>query len=119
MYIKKNAPKLELLTNGNCILTEVFNVSQWNLVTIFHFPTQVTKIILSVWLSVLSFFNFLPSPPLFSTLKKGRRLRERRKKLTNVKSLVGRSWQKYVMNNSFVLYGFKKKNVIRNYENSN
>lgn len=79
----------------------------------------MTKIILSVWFSVLSFFNFLPSPSLFSTLKKGRRLRERRRKPTNVKSSVGRSWQKYVMNNSFVVYGFKKKIVIRNYENSN
>lgn len=71
----------------------------------------MTKIILSVWLSVLSFFNFLPSPPLFFTLKKGRRLRERRKKRTNVKSSAGHSWQKYVMNNSFVVYGFKKKSL--------
>lgn len=42
---QKNAPKSELLTNVNCILTEAFSVIQWNLVTIFHFPTQVTKII--------------------------------------------------------------------------
>lgn len=81
---QKDAPKLELMTNDKCILTEVFNVIRLKLFNHFSFSYTSDK---NNFPSLS--FNFFPPfslPPLFSTLTNARGLRERRKIGKNVKS---------------------------------